>query len=117
MTDARDMPPSPGAGDEPEAVLRAKYLDYCSAQVAEALLFLTPDEMYVLAQEAARESGRSEEALSYGEIVTLATRRVQHRIDLPDYESWREEYRRDPARFDREMLGFWRTEVEPCPEG
>ncbi len=39
---------------EPEKVLRAKYLDYCSAQVADILLLLSPDEMYVLAQDAAR---------------------------------------------------------------
>ena len=50
-------PPAREDGTEPEEVLRAKYLDYCSAQVAEILLLLSPDEMYVLAQDAAQDSG------------------------------------------------------------
>lgn len=36
---------------QPEAqhLLRAKYLDWCSARIAERLLALSPDEIYVLA--------------------------------------------------------------------
>lgn len=36
-----------------EAVLRAKYLDWCSARLADHFLQLTPGEIYELAQEAA----------------------------------------------------------------
>lgn len=36
-----------------EAVLRAKYLDWCSARLADHFLRLTPGEIYELAQEAA----------------------------------------------------------------
>ncbi len=41
------------AGSEnQERVLRAKYLDWCSARVAERFLALTPDEIYQLAEES-----------------------------------------------------------------
>ena len=63
---------------EPEAVLRAKYLDYCSAQVADLLLLLSPDQIYLLAQEAHRAGGKSGE-LSYGRMVQLATASVSRR--------------------------------------
>jgi hypothetical protein len=35
-----------------ERILRAKYLDWCSARVAERFLALTPDEIYELAEQA-----------------------------------------------------------------
>lgn len=107
-----------GAGDstdalagEPDGVLRAKYLDYCSAQVADILLTLSPDEMYVLAQDAARESGLRAGS-DWEEIVALATARVSARLGLPTFEEWAEEYRRDPARFDPYLMGLWHDEVE-----
>ena len=65
-----------GAGqsgsDEPLEVLRAKYLDYCSAQVADLLLYLSPDEIYLLAQRAHRERGAGGD-ISYVEMVKIAT--------------------------------------------
>ena len=36
-----------------DRILRAKYLDWCSARVAEQFLRLTPDQIYELAQHAA----------------------------------------------------------------
>ena len=107
-------PPEP-AGTEPEAVLRAKYLDYCSAQVAEILLLLSPDEMFVLAQDAAREAGVSGD-LGYERIVELATGRVSKKLALPAFEAWAEEYKADPHRFDEDLLGLWESEVEGSPE-
>ena len=105
-------------GDEPVEVLRAKYLDYCSARVTDALLRLSPDEMYVFAQEAARASGWSEdESLTYGDIVALATQRISRRIDLPSFDEWCEAYRAEPARFEEEILGLWEDEVEPASDG
>jgi hypothetical protein len=101
-----------------EAVLRAKYLDYCSARVAEALLRMTPDEMYLLAQSA--EEGPDEgsaSALPYSEIVRLATGRISARLALPDFEVWAEEYRRDPQRFEKEFLGLWKMETRESNGG
>jgi hypothetical protein len=37
-----------------ERVLRAKYLDWCSARIAERFLKLSPDEIYQLAERASR---------------------------------------------------------------
>ena len=37
-----------------ERVLRAKYLDWCSARIAERFLQLSPDEIYQLAERASR---------------------------------------------------------------
>ena len=101
--------PSP-AGRETTEVLRAKYLDYCSAQVAEIVLRLSPDEIFVLAQEEARGSS-TVESLSYDSMVQLATIRIYQKLDLPPFEEWAEEYRRDPGRFDAELLGLWEADV------
>lgn len=107
-------PPEP-AGTEPEAVLRAKYLDYCSAQVAEILLLLSNDEMFVLAQDAAREAGVSGD-LGYERIVELATGRVSKKLALPPFEVWAEEYKADPHRFDEDLMGLWESELEGSVE-
>jgi hypothetical protein len=103
-------------GTEPETILRAKYLDYCSAQVADILLLLSADEMYVLAHDAARDSGVSDElSLSYEEIVHLATERVSRKLALPPFEAWVEEYLTDPDRFEQQMLGLWVSELDNPP--
>jgi hypothetical protein len=99
-----------GRRGEPEAQLRAKYHDYCSAQVADTLLLLTPDEIFVLAQTAARESGE-EQKLSYGRAVQLATETVSRKLALPSYESWLEDYRADPHRYERYLMGLWESDV------
>lgn len=39
------------------SILRGKYLDWCSARVAERFLRLTPDEIYQLAQEVTEPAG------------------------------------------------------------
>lgn len=106
-----------GSGDEPVGVLRAKYLDYCSARVTEALLDLSPDEMYVLALEAAKQSGRCrDQSLTYGEIVALATQRITRCIDLPGFDDWCSAYQAEPERYEAELLGFWEREVTPAPD-
>jgi hypothetical protein len=98
--------------DLTDAILRAKYLDYCSARVAEALLRMSPDEMYLLAQSAEGEP-RVEGAPTpeYSEIVRLATGLIATRLALPDFATWAEEYRRDPRRFETELLGLWASDT------
>jgi hypothetical protein len=100
----------------PEGILRAKYLDYCSAQVADILLLLTPDEMYVLAQDAAQEAGTSED-LGYEQIVTLATGRVSRKLALPPFEVWARDYQTHPDRYDQYLMGFWESELSGIPDG
>lgn len=100
-------------GDREGPVLRGKYLDYCSARVAEVLLRLSADEMYVLARAAARDAGLDDaESLSYDRIVRLATERLSRQIALPPYETWLEAYREDPEHFEREFLGLWESDME-----
>ncbi|TVP75597.1 MAG: hypothetical protein EA352_07815 [Gemmatimonadales bacterium] len=106
---ARDDGGSRGPG---EAVLRAKYLDYCSARVAEALLLLSPDEMFVLAEEAQRDvEEASLDPLTYDEVMRLATVRISQRLDLPSFGEWSARYRADPARFEGDLLGLWERDV------
>ena len=103
-------PPPPDSRDaEPESVLRAKYLDYCSAKVADILLLLSPDEMFVLAQDAAREAGVSGD-LTYGQTVDLATELVSRKLALPPFEIWVSDYKADPSQYDEYLMGLWESE-------
>ncbi len=111
MSDARPKKPQEGTGELAQRVLRAKYLDYCSSQVAEHLLRLSPDEIYVLAQEALRAGGRESEP-SYEQMVRLATEGVAQRLTLPPFEQWADEYERDPARYDDQLIGLWESELD-----
>jgi hypothetical protein len=111
-----DLPPTGMRKVESEEILRAKYLDYCSAQVADILLLLSPDEMYVLAQEAAREEGTPEE-FGYTQIVELATERVSKKLALPPFGVWIDDYRLNPGRYDQYLMGLWETELRGRPDG
>ena len=110
------MPPADRRKDEPKEILRAKYFDYCSAQVADILLLLTPDEMFVLAQDASREAGESGE-LGYEQIVTLATERVSRKLALPSFDAWALDYQENPDRYDQYLMGFWESELSSLPDG
>ncbi len=118
----------PSASDD--RVLRAKYLDWCSARIAERFLQLTPDEIYELAQQASRErttvprgaivaSGAAvdtaapwardaEPVESFRWIVERVTEVLASTVPLPDFEEWVASYRRSPGRYDDELLGFWK---------
>lgn len=104
-----------GAGrsgsNEPSDVLLAKYLDYCSAQVADLLLYLSPDEIYLLAQRAHREQGGQGD-LSYVEMVHMATDWLRSKVALPPFEVWREDYLEHPDRYEEYFMGLWESEAE-----
>ncbi|MDH3223641.1 MAG: hypothetical protein OEO23_07985 [Gemmatimonadota bacterium] len=93
-------------------VLRAKYRDYCSARVADVLLSLSPDEIYIIAEAEARKLNEGQTPDSYTEAVEFATRRVRHQLNLPDFSAWADAYRTEPGRFDPLLLGLWETEEE-----
>ena len=93
-----------------ESVLRAKYRDYCSARVADALLSLSPEEVFALAEAEARASNRIAPS-SHNEAIRLATGRIRDRLELPEYESWSREYLQDPSRFDPYLMGLWKSEA------
>jgi hypothetical protein len=95
-----------------ERTLRAKYLDWCSARVAERFLDLSPEEIYSLAQPPEDRDPASglpspvEE--SYRVLVQRATEALLGRMSLPAFSEWVREYEASPVRFDAEMLGFWK---------
>ena len=113
-TDPKDGKRTPAADEV--AILRAKYLDYCSAQLADLLLYLSPDEIYLVAEKAARAQGLSS-AGSYMKMVQTATAWLSSRVSLPPFEVWAEEYRAHPERYDQYLMGFWRSEVKPASDG
>lgn len=112
-------------------MLRAKYLDWCSARVAERFVKLTPEEIYALAEQATRagtESPGDEGATnvvsvaasgiespaaadaspSFKSIVERVTEVLASELALPPFSEWARAYRKDPAKFDAELLGLWR---------
>ncbi len=107
--------PLEGNSESAERILRAKYLDYCSSQVAEHLLLLSPDEIYVLAQEAYRAGGKENEP-SYEQMVRLATEGVAQRLTLPPFAQWVAEYKENPARYDDQLIGLWESELKDVPD-
>lgn len=119
-----------------ERVLRAKYLDWCSAKVADRFLELTPEEIYDLAHRpssgvaveggvigaavARREtpaassfpgSGEGEPGLMYRALVARVTEVLAARLGLPPFEEWVTLYRAAPDRYEAELLGLWRERV------
>jgi hypothetical protein len=109
----------PDAGDL--RVLRAKYLDWCSAQVADHFVALSPDEIFELAERAAQEnpgvSGRSlstsedQDFSSYRLVVEQVTEVLARQLELPDFAAWLELYERDPKAVEARLLGFWKEQV------
>jgi hypothetical protein len=115
--------PRKGSASDPadpgqERVLRAKYLDWCSARVADHFLALSPDEIFELAERAAETDGKvgshplsaswSEDPSSYRAVVERVTGVLADQLDLPTFEAWLELYRSDPAGVESELLGFWK---------
>jgi hypothetical protein len=97
--------------EEPLQVLRAKYHDYCSAQVADLLVYMSPDEIYLLAHRAYREGG-GEGEISYVEMVRVATDWLARRVALPPFEVWLEDYRAHPDKYEEYFIGLWEAETE-----
>lgn len=99
-----------------DAVLKAKYRDYCSAKVADAILSLTPAEIYSIAESEARAGNQTAPA-SYNDAIRFATRKIREQLNLPEYEDWARRYQEDPSRYDSDLLGLWQSEeTEPASE-
>jgi len=110
VSDADAKIPPHRQGDETDVGLRAKYMEYCSAQVAEHLLLLSPDEIYLLAEEAHRLEGGEGEP-TYEGMVRLATSGVSRRLALPSFDAWAQEYARNPVEYEAQFLGLWESEL------
>jgi len=107
----RRAQPADHGSREPTELLRAKYLDYCSAQLAELLLYLSPDEIFVLSR---RVSDQDEDAASPGwdRMVELATDWLAERVALPPFETWAESYLEDPERYEADFIGLWESGLD-----
>jgi hypothetical protein len=129
-------------GTPTDDVLRAKYLDWCSARLAERFLELTPDQIYELARSA--EGGRGSagvsasgdpqlakameaaagavlgderDPLSFRTLVERVTEVLRKEMRLPGFEAWTALYRASPAKYEEELLGLWRERTrEGDPE-
>lgn len=106
-------------GTDDDAVLRAKYADFCSAQLTEVFLSLSDERIYEIVQEEAKAQEVSAAAIGFRAMVRLATKRLRESVPLPDYETWKRDYEADPDRYDRYLLGLWRqlTEGETDDDG
>ena len=91
-----------------EAVLRAKYAEFCSAQLTEVFLSLSDERIYEIVEEEAREQDLHTGKLGFRAMVRLATKRLRENVPLPAYEVWSREYRADPERYERYLLGLWK---------
>lgn len=111
MTESHRQDRSRSAPADENAILRAKYLDYCSAQLADLLLYLTPDEIFLVAEKAARERGETS-AGSYMHMVQTATAWLSTRVSLPPFEEWVEDYRADPERYESHLIGLWESDLK-----
>ena len=117
--------------------IRAKYLDWSSARLADGFLALTPDEIYELAERASH--GREDalvasaasgpestmrpffppnaappewrDPVSFPLLVARVTEVLSEVLHLPTLEEWAAAYRKSPAEYDAELLGFWKESL------
>ena len=108
-TDAE--PAHSDGADDVDEVLRAKYLEYCSALLADLLLYLSPDEIYLLAEKATRESESAVQDGSYTTMVKRATGLLAQRVNLPPFEVWREDYLAHRERYEAFFMGLWESDA------
>jgi hypothetical protein len=122
-----------------ENELRAKYLDWCSARLADHFLALSPDEIYEMAERASHGREPETDAVVAGGVSggseaqwqqeraalpmsalwsepdtfrVLVARVTEVLADtLPTFEDWSAAYQREPGRYDDELLGFWREKL------
>jgi hypothetical protein len=101
-------------------VLRAKYLDWCSAQVADHFLALSPDEIFELAERASQaepivvdaprpvSTEGAEDLSSYRAVVQRVSEVLTTLLDLPSFDEWLELYRDNRDAVEARLLGLWR---------
>ena len=103
---------------QPEAnELRTRYTDWCSARIAEHLLALSPEEVFLLSERGTRGDATPTPAEAPGSFslhsrysrAEQSIRAAYQELGLPSFEDWLAEYSADPARFDADILGFRRA--------
>lgn len=97
--------------------LRTRYSDWCSARIAEHLLALSAEEVFLLSERgtpgdatpAPDEASGSFAFHSRYSRAEQSIRAAYQELGLPSFEAWAAEYARDPDRFDPDILGFRRA--------
>ncbi len=102
------------AGAEPEEVLRAKYLDYCSARVCDVFMDLEEERVFELARAMEKKRGVAHGALNFRDLASLLVEQLLGDLSFPDFETWAEDYRRNPQDYDPYLLGLWKTIESPA---
>lgn len=106
---SRPFAPEVAAEDlDADPVLKAKYVEFCSAQLTEVFLSLSDERIYDLVEEAARDEDLEPGSLGFRAMVRLVTRRLRSSVPLPDFRTWSQDYAADPEHYDRYLLGLWR---------
>ena len=100
-----------------DAELRAKYLEFCSARISEVFLSLSDEQTYRILEQAADEAGEDLASLGFQSKMRLVTGRLRESVPLPDFDSWAEEYRAHPERFEPMLFGLWKEAVETDESG
>ncbi len=111
-----EPPKSRKANADSEEVLRAKYLDYCSARVCDVFMELEEERVFELARAAEERAGVPLGALSLKDLTSLLVEQLLGDMALPDFENWAEEYREHPEEYDPYLLGLWKLGLgSPAP--
>jgi len=101
-----------------EEILRAKYLDWCSARIADRFLELSPDQVYELAHH--RPSPTEDESdlapladtnTLYLDLVERAATTLAETLELPAFEEWVEAYLQSPESYDPDLMGLWKLHI------
>ena len=100
-----------------QPVLRDKYLDYCSSQIAEIFLSLSDARIYELVEEAARDEDLDPGSLGFDTMVRLVTRKLHESVPLPDLDTWIEDYTSNPDHYEHLLLGLWKETSAGETEG
>ena len=102
------MPEPDRESELTETVLRAKYADFCSAQLTEVFLSLSDEQIYEIVEEEVKIQKLGSGNLGFRKMVRLATNRLRESVPLPDFKTWRKDYEAAPEQYDQYLLGLWR---------
>jgi hypothetical protein len=99
---------APAESDAAARELRAKYFDWCSARIAERFVNLSVREIYELA-DSVTDGGDGDG--NFQVVMERATEALAAQTALPSFDEWVASYRSDPARYEADLIGFWREQV------
>lgn len=104
--------PRGSESDLDDEVLRAKYLDYCSARICDVFMGLDAEQVFELAKAAEQKAGAAQGTLSFREIASVLVDQLYEDMALPDFNAWAADYRKDPEAYDPYLLGLWKSYLE-----